>query len=292
MRLARAAEAILTLAALASALVVWTRNPAWALVALASGLAYGFVSPLVAARRLYFLAGAAPHAALLAAAVGVSLWYTIGVPPYAAMLVIGTALVYIVGYAIFKGVDPDVATSTFVGAASATSVLVLYYLLSRYPASGDVSALFIGDPLLVSIKDAVAAMAVALTVALISAMTFKEQAYIGFDRDDARLAGLRVWAYDLALFTALALATVGLIPVVGFILEHILVLIPAAAAATIAGSAGEALKLSAALATASTALGMLTAILADVAPSGAAGAILLALYAAGIIYRRRAGEER
>ncbi|HDJ26667.1 MAG TPA: hypothetical protein ENF34_05065 [Candidatus Bathyarchaeota archaeon] len=122
------------LLALATAALASYLNPRWVAVMVSAALAYGFLSSLVAARRLYFLAGASAHSALLAAVLAFPLAATTGLlSEHAWALLVGLALMYVVGYMIYRGVEPDTATAVFVAATASASVLAIYYVLTRFP---------------------------------------------------------------------------------------------------------------------------------------------------------------
>jgi zinc/manganese transport system permease protein len=80
-------------------------------VALLTSVMMGIASPLIAARRLYFLASEYPHMALLATTLSIIL---VNITPvnyeFFWVIVIGLISMYLVGYAIHRGVDPDIAT--------------------------------------------------------------------------------------------------------------------------------------------------------------------------------------
>ncbi len=258
----------------------------WVAVMLAAALAYGFLSPVVSARRLYFLSATAPHTALLAAVLGIPLASTLGGDVYAWAVAVGLALVYLVGYVIHRGVDPDIATASFTALTASASVLAIYYVLTNYPLQMEITAYIIGDPLLVTEEEALWALGIAVATAFIVITSYREQVCLGIDRDSAVLSGLNTRVYDLAVFTLLAVATVALIRIVGFVLEHVLLLLPAAIAASAAEGSREALVYAVASSIAASMLGLLVAIIMNAAPAGATGIVLLAIYLAALIARR------
>ena len=262
-------------------------DPRWVAVVVAAALAYGFMSPIVAARRLYFLAGASAHSALLAAVVAIPLaaWASpITEPAWAT--VIGLALMYVVGYMVHRGVDPDTATAVFVAATASASVIAIYYVLTRFPMRAELWAIIVGDPLLASWSDAWYALLVALTASLGVLLTYREQIYAGLDREFVALSGARLWLYDWLTFTFLGLTTVALIRVVGFVLEHVLLLLPAAIATRLARSSRGVLITSISISTAAALLGLYLAILLDQSPAGLIGAVLLVAYLLALSIRR------
>ena len=259
----------------------------WLVVMVAAALAYGALSPLIAARRLYFLAGASPHAALLAAVAAIPAARILGIlDEHMWAVLTGLALTYIVGYMIYKGVDSDTATAVFVAFTASASVAAIYYVLTSFPIESNIWAMIVGDPLLASWSDAVYAMAVAAVVLALTLLTHRENVCLGVDRDGARLSGVRVEVYDWLVFTLLALTTVALIRIVGFVLEHVLILLPSAIAVTIAGSARSALLISLAASLAASLAGLYAAVVMNQAPAAAAGLLLTAVYAASLAIKR------
>jgi ABC-type Mn2+/Zn2+ transport system permease subunit len=270
---------------LAGYALVASVNPLWAAALAAAGVGFGSISPLVAARRMGFLAAAAPHSALLATALA---FIILDSPRSAAVasLAAGILLVYTAGYPVYRGVDVDLVTYLFVGFTAAASVVALYYA-STAKAGYSPAALLLGDPLLATRWEAYYSLLAAGAVAMLSLLTYEAQVYSGIDREDARLATGRLWLYDLAFFTALGVAAVGLIRVSGFILEHVLILVPAAIASGLAASVRDAMTLSIASAVAASGLGGVLALSLNIAPAGAVGLTLTAIYGALNLTRLR-----
>ena len=263
-------------------------NPRWIIVMVSAALVYGFLGPVIAARRLYFLASASPHAALLAAVLAIPLARLTGFGgEYLWAILLGVILVYFVGYLVHHGVDPDTATGVFVAFTASSSVLAIYYVLTHYPIETDIWAIIVGDPLLASWNSAYLSLAVLLIVSLSVLLSHRENICLGVDRDYVRLAGVDIKVYDLLVFTLLAVATVALIKVVGFVLEHVLVLLPAAIATTWSRSARQALLTSISVSLLAGVLGLYLAVPLNQAPAGTTGLILLAVYLAVLFGRRR-----
>ena len=260
----------------------------WVTVMLSAAIAYGFLSPIVAARRLYFLAGALPHSALLAAIISIPLARVTPVlSEYFWAILVGLLLTYIVGYMIHSGIDPDVATASFVSFTASASVVSIYFVLTAFPVETNITAIIIGDPLLASYSDALFALAVALAGLLFVSLTYCEQVCIGVDRDSVRLTGINMKFYDIVVFTLLAITTVALIKIVGFVLEHVLILLPASIAITVSNSSREALFYSIFSSIIASLGGLYLAITVNTAPAGVTGFILLSLYIVAMIIRRR-----
>ncbi|OYT51569.1 MAG: ABC transporter [Desulfurococcales archaeon ex4484_204] len=279
--------AALAVLAVVAAYVGVTTELRWVAVMASAAIAYGFLSPVVAARRLYFLASASPHSALFAAVLSIPVARLVGVGgEYLWAVLIGTLSIYVVGYMIHKGIEPDVATSAFIAFTTSGSVIAIYYVLTRYPMEANVWAVIVGDPLLASWWDAAYALGVALATALFIYVTRREQVCLGIDRDYVRLAGVNTGAYDALVFTLLAVTTVALIRVVGFVLEHVLVLLPSAIATTWSRSARGAMATSVYVSLLASLVGLYLSVALDLAPAGVTGLILLFTYIAVLAIRR------
>ncbi len=263
-------------------------NPVWVIVMASAALAYGSLSPIIASRRLFFLASASPHAALLAAALSIPLAYIVGFGgEYLWAIVIGLGLVYLAGYLIYRGLDADVATALFVAFTSSTSVLALYYVLTSFPVETSIWAIIIGDPLLAGTSDAAYALAIASISVLALTLTCREQICIGIDRVYVELTGVNVKLYDLLVYTVLALTTVALIKVVGFVLEHVFVLLPAAIATSVSRSARGAMLLSMNISLIAGLMGLYLSVALGLAPAGVTGIALLSSYIVALTIGKR-----
>jgi len=259
----------------------------WVLVFVCAGVSYGVLSSLVAARRLYFLAGASPHAALLAAILSIALTSIAGINTYFWALLLGIALLYIAGFMIYRGLDADIATSVFISLTSALSVIAIYFILTNFRYSADVLSIIVGNPLLISWPDVVFLIALTLAITLPTLLTYYENVYLGIDREDAITSGSRLWLYDLITFTVLALATVGIIKVVGFVLEHVLILLPGSIAIASSRNSKEALLTSLITSLSMALLGLGLASTFNIAPSGMIGLLLLIIYVMTLVLKSK-----
>ncbi|MCE4621707.1 MAG: metal ABC transporter permease [Desulfurococcales archaeon] len=265
---------LLATIALASVIALYY-DPSWVIVMASSGIAFGALSIIVYSRRLMYMAAASPHSAFLAAAVSIPLSIKLRLPMDLWMLVIGLTLVYLVGWLTYRGMDPDEATSLFVGLSASGGVLASYYVLTRYPYSSKIWAVVFGDPLLSTRREVLFSLAVAGLFVIFSFTCIREIVYIGADVEDARLSGLKVWLYDLALFTSIGLVVIVMIRTVGFILEHVLILIPGLIAHYSSKGVYRALSLSILIALFSSIAGLALSIGLDQSPSAMTGLLLV-----------------
>lgn len=194
-------------------------------------------------------------------------------------------MTYIAGYMIYKGVDPDIATAVFVAFTASASVIALYYVLVRFPVEVNVWAYIVGDPLLSTWRDGLLTSIIAAITTIIVALTFREQIVIGVERDCARLAGVSVRIYDFVLFTMLGIITIAMLRVVGFVLEHVFILLPAAIAIAYAESSSESLLISLLASITASITGLSVAIILGLAPAGVTGLVLFTLFMAILIVK-------
>ena len=264
---------------------VWVK---WVMVIVGSSLAFGALSMLVAARRLYFMAASLAHSSLLAATLAIPLAYLVGGGVNAWAVIVAVAATMIFYVLIERGIDVDIASSVFVAAAASASVAAMYYVLSTFPVSASLWAYILGDPLLVTMRGAILTLGVGVAALAYTVLTYRENVCIGIDPAGSRLAGLRVRVYDALTFSVLAASAVLLLRSVGFVVEHVLLLLPGAVAVTVARGAWRALAYSLAASLLAGLAGLTLALILGVAPAASIGGVMLALYLAALAYRRRA----
>ena len=271
-----------------SALLAYLTNIVWFLVMSSAAIAYGALSAIIAARRLFFLAGASAHSALLAAVIAIPIAETLRLGNQQLWsIVVGILLTYTVGYMINRGIKSDIATAVFVSATASISVLAIYYVLTSYPLESDIWAIIVGDPLLTRWSDALYSIVIALVILATVLITFREQVCIGTERGCVALTGLNIKLYDLIFFTILGLATVALIKTVGFVLEHVLMLLPASIAVTTCKGSLNVILTSIYVSIISSLLALYIGILINQSPAAIAGIMLLAVYLASLLWRAR-----
>lgn len=278
-RLNQVLRVLITLLIIAySVILAYIYNPIWVLIMVSASITFGLLSSIIAARKLFFLAGASPHSALFSVTAAIPLSFILGGDYYLWSILIGILLVYIAGYAIHRGVEPDIATAVFVSLTASGSVLAAYYVLTNYPLSFDLASVIIGDPLLTTWKDVGVALSVMIFSGLLLVLTYREQLSLGLDRDSAYLAGIKVALYDLIVFTLIGLTTIVFIKIMGYVLEHVLVLLPASIAVSRARSSFEALEISVLSALTASLLGLHLGIITGLSPTGLTGIFLLIYY--------------
>ncbi len=261
----------------------------WLIVIASSGIAFAALSILVYSRRLLFASASSPHAAFLAAGLGILLGYSTGTAPLAWTVIIGLVLVYTLGFMVYRGVDPDDATSLFVSFSTSAGALAVYYVMSKIISGTDISSIIIGDPLLAGPGLVKYSVLVAIVTVILTFLCAPEIVYMGTDPDDARLSGIRVWLYDLILFTLIGLASVGMVTVVGFVIEHPLLLLPGAIS-VLSCRCGSLWTMVASIIIGLTVgvVGLLLAVFLNLSPSGIIGLLLVIVYLVALAFHRSA----
>ncbi len=248
----------------------------WTAVMAGAALLYGSLSPLIYSRRLQFLAGASPHAALAAASLALILAEITDTSQYPVQVITGLGLVMVAGAMIRSGRDPDEIASLLAAGGSVAGVAGLY--LAGMLGSTRVMAIVAGDPLLASTLEAAGIAVLGSVIALASYVMAPLVSYIGVDPDDARLAGKRVDLVEMLLYAMLGLAAAALITIVGFVVEHVLLLVPGAIAAGLARGSRDSIIASVEISVIASMTGLLVSLEVPVPPAAVAGALLLAFY--------------
>ncbi|MGC9146346.1 MAG: metal ABC transporter permease [Infirmifilum sp.] len=250
----------------------------WVIVIMSTSLAFSALSPIISARRLNFFASSLPHAALLSIALGYMMSIFLAGDPTLWAVIVSIPLSYLQMYLVHRGVDENTATSVFVAFTTSASVAALYYILTMFPAKVSLWSYILGDPLLASWEDTVNAAVTSIALILLTLAFYEKEVLIGVDRDYAMLNGINAKLHDYFVITLLTVASVGLLRVVGFVIEHVVMLLPAAIAATSARNSREVLLISMLSSAFSGFMGLLLAIYMNIAPSAAFGLILFTLY--------------
>jgi len=260
-------------------------NPLWVVVFTTTGLIYGSLGCIVAMRRLYYLAGASPHVALLAVTLAIPTYYALGGSINLYSIIYGLITIYIVGFLIYKGLDPDLSVSLMIGASTSLNIIALYMVLTRYSLQYSLTSLIIGDPLLADWSDILLLVVIAIITMTGTILTYNEQLSIGIDHVSTLLTGVNVKIYDLLAYTLLGLGVVGLLRITGYILEHVLLLIPPVIVVKASRSAREAFINSVILSLTASLTGLHLSLLFNLPPSSMIGIILLAIYVLVIVVK-------
>ncbi|MEM0023540.1 MAG: metal ABC transporter permease [Thermofilaceae archaeon] len=260
-------------------------DPRWVIVMLGSSAAFGSLSPLTYARKLNYFAASLPHSALLSVALGVVASAYLGGHPAAWAVVISLPLSYLLIHLIHRGVSEDSATSVFVAFTAAGSVAAIYYVLTSVPVRVSLWSYILGDPLLTTWDDALLTAAIGAATFIASRLLLMQEMLIGLDSEFAAASGLRVKLHNYLLATLLTITSVSLLRSVGFVVEHVALLLPSALAAQIARSAREFFTVSVASSTAAGLIGLFLSRILNAAPAAMMGFTLLGMYALSLLVK-------
>lgn len=256
----------------------------WYLTIILTSIVFSNLSTLISMRKLYFLAADAPHASLLATCIAIILTNTTKIlSEYIWASLMGGLLMIIIGYAIYKGFNADIITSIYVAASSSLSVLLINYILVNYKLGYNIWSIILGDPLLVWWDEVFIILVIAIITPIIMLYTFKYQLYMGVDPDYVKMKLRYGWIYEFITFTLLGLSSTMLIRVTGFILQHVLILLPAIIAMNLSESARKTYILSLLISISSGVVGLQIALIMNVAPSGTIGLMLMTAYVVSLI---------
>ncbi|MCE4614080.1 MAG: metal ABC transporter permease [Desulfurococcales archaeon] len=258
----------------------------WLILITLAGLAFGVLSPIVTARRMMFLAAAMPHSALLAAVLGIPLSVEYGLSPSLWAIVIGTPLPLIIYALEKKGIEEDVGTSVYVAATASLSVALIYYVLTRYPLKSSLWGYILGDPLLSTWNDIYLVLAITVLLLVLLVPFMREQILLGVDRDFAVSSGIHASLYDIVFLLLLSLSSIGFMRTVGYVLEHVLILLPASVALLISNSGRNVVLYSITAAVLSAITGLFLGISLNLQVSASVGLVLLVVYILAIVWRR------
>uniref|UniRef100_A0A7C4D7H5 Metal ABC transporter permease n=1 Tax=Staphylothermus marinus TaxID=2280 RepID=A0A7C4D7H5_STAMA len=257
----------------------------WVITMLSIGLAYGSLSYLISIRKLYYLAEASPHIALFIFTLSIIITGFYGLESFLLSITIGIFTITLLGLTTGKTRDLDKSLSLLIGLSSSFNVLALYSLLKTNPRGLSFTTIFIGDPLLTTTREAYVSLAIALFTLTTITVTLREQLIISIDRDFAKISSIKTWLYDSLAYATLAINTIGLLRITGFILQHVLALLPSVAISMIKKSLWESYLLTIVSTTYIALASLNVSILLGVPPSGIIGLAYIVYFI--IIYLKR-----
>lgn len=240
------------------------------LAGLIAGPVLGGLGTLVVVKRHAFFSEAVGHAALTGVAIGILL----GEPytgPYGSLfgycLIFGVALNYLRNR---TGLSADTLIGVFLSMSLALGAAILLVLAGRINIHILENVLF-GSILTVSGADIAILAVVAAFVVIVTAVFFNRFMLSSFNPALAAVRGVPVKALDYVFVMLVTIVTVASVKIIGAILVGALLVIPAAAARTVATSLQGFVTLSVTFALVATLAGILIPMQLDLpVPSGAA----------------------
>lgn len=243
------------------------------------GVAMSSASVIVYYRRLEFLVAEAVHTSFLSILAGLIVEHFTGINYLIPSLLVALCIIYMTGYLVKTGLSTEKASAVITAVASALSVLMIHLTTTRIPLRYSITGLIIGDPLLLTRGDALIAIAISLTIIALSNLSVREIIEIGIDELSARLTGVRVEFYDLLAYSIIGAASVGLLRLAGYVMEHVYLLMPPTVATLYSRSMKEHVFMTEFLGASLSALSYVLSFALDVPPTAVTGLLFILLFA-------------
>lgn len=192
------------------------------------GVCSAVLGVFVTLRRMSFFSDAISHSAL----VGIALGLLLHINPFLAAVAFSLLMAVSMGWVTERSqLSSDTVIGVFFSASVALGILIIG-ALHGYRA--DLFAYLFGDILAVDLTDVW--MAVGLTIVVLIVMFWKGKNWIrlSLNQDMAKVDGLRVRVYEYVFLLTMALTVAVALKVIGIILVSALIIIPAAAAKSLA----------------------------------------------------------
>jgi len=196
------------------------------------GVVAGVIGVIVNLRSAEFSAEAMVHAVFPGIVAGAVYWGIDAIIPAASVVAVAAAVVLtIVSHRSHRGEASEAGTAVVLTSFFSVGLILS---LAKGDMSGQLEALMFGRLLEVTDERLAQALIVCAVALLLIAATWKEQVAYAFDRTGARASGLRLFALDLVLNTAIAAAVVSASTAVGILLVIGYLVIPGATARVLA----------------------------------------------------------
>lgn len=246
---------------------------------LALALFSGVISVFIVLRRVSFLGSGISHAAFGGVAIG----FFTGLNPLLTALVYCIAVAFSIEAVSSRGrLAEDTAIGIFFSASMAMGVLLIS-LSKSYTV--DLFGYLFGSILAIGREEAYIAVALSAAVILVFFVIMRDLLFITFSEELAVVNGVPVRLIKSVFLVAMAVAIVVGIKVVGIVLISALLVIPGATAKLLTERFYRMLLVSCAVATGSTAAGLVVAAVYDLAPGGTIVLILALVFAAAFLRR-------
>lgn len=250
------------------------------------GLALSSTSLIVYYRRSELLASESVHVGLFSVTLGYVLDYLFNVPILLTALLTGLTMVYSTGLLVKTGFPIEKASAILVSFTTAISVLVIHYALTNIPAKYSLSAIILGDPLLLTRSDALLAISISLLITIIVVFFIREIVNVSIDPVSVSVVGVKTAFYDFISYTIIGVSTIGLLRLAGYVMEHVLVIMPAIVSSMYSRSLREHVLNTALIGASISALGYLLAVFIDTSPTGLTGLLLVLLLVIGYLVKK------
>ena len=217
---------------------------------------------------------------------GIALGFLLAVNPIIAAIFI--SLVLALGIGFIQNRTPlhslDTLIGIFFSGAAALGIFIIG-LLRGYRV--DLFQFLFGDIIAVSSGDVILAIIISLAVMGVFLLAWKPFFKITFNREIARVAGVRVSLYDYLFLALLAVITAISIKIVGIILVPALLVIPAATAKNVSKNLHQMFVYSAIFSSVSVIGGLVTSFYTNTASGATIVLISIALFVLTLIIKNK-----
>ncbi|OGL86517.1 hypothetical protein A3I40_00270 [Candidatus Uhrbacteria bacterium RIFCSPLOWO2_02_FULL_48_12] len=187
-------------------------------------IAASFIGVFVVLRKMSFFGDAVGHFAF----TGIALGFLLGFDPILAAVVFSILIAIGVGYLEDRTtLSLDTTIGIFFSGAAALGIFLIG-LLRGYRA--DLFQYLFGDILAITQQDIIVAALLVVVTLTTMALAWRPLLQITFNKDLARVNGVKVDFWEYAFLVLLALVTAASIKTVGILLVTALLIVPAAAA--------------------------------------------------------------
>lgn len=246
------------------------------------GLLCGLLGFFVILRRLAFIGVGIAHSAIGGVAIGLMLGVSPGLAAATFSVLVALGMFQV---ARDRRLAEDAVIGVFLSGSMALGLLLMGL---RHGYQKDLFAYLFGSLLAVSSTDLVALCLLAVTLALVIAVCFREMLFVAFDAEVARAYGRRVDLMDAILIVVLALTVVAGVRVVGVLLVEALLVVPAATAALWSLDFRRQVALSMALGAGSAAAGLWLSFAFDVGAGASIVLVAVSIFFVSWLLRRGA----
>lgn len=252
-------------------------DPVRTLAFILMGSALSITSIVIYYKKLEFLAAEAPHISLSAVTIGYILEYYLGLNALLSAIAIGIMLIHVPHVLSKYGFSQDKSTAVVVSLASALSIIAIHYALTNIPVRYSLSSLILGDPLLLTYNEAILAILISLIVVFMAVISLREIIEISIDEVSASLMGINVKLYEVLAYSIVGLASIGLLRLAGYVMEHVLLLLPAIVSSIYSNNLKEHLVFSFVIGTSLASIGYILSFALNTVPTGIIGILLILL---------------
>ena len=242
-----------------------------ALTALLVALPCGLLSPYLVLKGYSLIGDAIAHAVL----PGVALAYILGLPLAVGAFVAGMGSALLTGW---LARNSRVKRDTVMGVVFAGMFAIGIVLIAATPSDVHLEHILFGNLLGVSSGEMATAAVVAVIVAAVIGLRWRDFLLHAFDETQARAVGLRIGWLSNGLFAMISAAVVAALGAVGIVLVIALLITPGAVGFLLTRRFGAMMAVSVATACGSAIAGLWLSVAIDAAPGASIVMVMTALF--------------